>query len=123
MPVLPVQLSYKHGPKTNRFDAVVDSGADDCLFRSDIGAAIGIPIEKAPKHYVIGVVDGQKIEVFYHHVNLWVGADMIRITAGFSKTMSVAALLGRRGFFENYIVQFDSSTDPPTFDIQRLGRA
>jgi hypothetical protein len=61
--------------------------------------------------------------VYFHDVNLWVGADMLRITAGFSPQMSVAAVLGRRGFFEHFIVTFDPSGTPAGFDIQRLGRA
>jgi hypothetical protein len=48
---------------------------------------------------------------------------MIQIKAGFSPRLSVAGLLGRRGFFENFIIKFDPSATPPGFEILRLGRA
>jgi len=56
-------------------------------------------------------------------IHLWVGADMIKIRAGFSEEISVAAILGRRAFFENFTITFDLSSSPPGFEIQRLGRA
>jgi hypothetical protein len=68
-------------------------------------------------------VAGATIDVHYHDIHLWVGADRIKIRAGFSEKISVAAILGRRGFFENFIITFDPSSSPPGFEIQRLGRA
>lgn len=123
MPLLPVRLSSGHSRQTPRIEALIDSGAADCLFRADIGTFLGINVEKGIKGVMSGVAAGVKIDVYYHDVNLWVGVDMIKIRAGFSAEMSVAALLGRRGFFENFIVTFDPSATPPGFDIQRLGRA
>jgi len=48
---------------------------------------------------------------------------MLKIRAGFVRDLPVAGLLGRRGFFENFIITFDPSATQPGFDIQRLGRA
>ena len=122
--MLPVRLSYSHGKQTGRIEALIDSGADDCLFRADIGRAIGIKdIASGPVGEMAGIVPGVQIPVYYHHVNLWVGSSMIKITAGFTEKTSVGAILGRRGFFENFIITFDPSANPPGFDIQRLGRA
>lgn len=124
MPLIPVRLSYNHGKQTPRIEALVDSGADDCLFHSDIAHGLGIKSVEDGIHATTGgIVPGVKTDVFFHQVNLWVGADMIKLMAGFSKGMSVGALLGRRGFFENFIVTFDPSNNPPGFTIQRLGRA
>jgi len=33
---------------------------------------------------------------------------------------SLAGLLGRRGFFENFIVRFDHSSSPPYFDLEQI---
>lgn len=123
VPMLPVRLSFTHGKQTPRVEALIDSGAADCLFRADIAAFMGIKLEDGVKGATGGIVDGPRIDVYYHQVNLWVGADKIRITAGFAEKMSIAAILGRRGFFENFIITFDPSAEPPGFDIQRLGRA
>lgn len=123
MPVLPVRLSYGHGKQTPSIQALIDSGAADTLFRADIGQALGIKVQDGIKSDISGIVPGAKLDVFYHQVNLWVGADMIRIVAGFAPELSVAALLGRCGFFEHFIVKFDPSNNPPGFEITRLGRA
>ena len=123
IPVIPVRLSYGHGKQSLAFEAIVDSGAADCLFHAQIGKQIGLDVEKGPKRDIGGVGQGATIEAYYHNVKLWVGTGMIQIKAGFSPNLSVAGLLGRRGFFENFIIKFDPSASPPGFEIQRLGRA
>ena len=125
LPILNVQINNpaKHSPPTRRFEALIDSGSADTLFRSDIGRAIGLQIEHGVKGLVGGIVPGAKIEVCFHDVGLWVGADRIKIRAGFCDNLAVGAILGRRGFFEHFIITFDPSANPPGFDIQRLGRA
>jgi hypothetical protein len=123
VPVLSVRLSHGHGKQTNRFEALIDSGAGDCLFHADLCSALQIKLEKGAKGEVAGVARGVKIQAYYHGVKLWVGADILQITAGFVEDLPVAGLLGRHGFFENHIITFDPSANPPGFDLQRLGRA
>jgi hypothetical protein len=121
--MLPVRLSHGHGRQTPRIEALVDSGAADCLFGADIADFLQIKLDKGVQGSMGGLVDGPRITTYYHDVNLWVGADMIRIRAAFANGMSVRAILGRRGFFENFVITFDPAATPPGFDIQRLGRA
>lgn len=125
MPVLSVKIDNPatHSPPTKRFEAVVDSGAPDCYFHASIGRAIGLKIENGVKGDLSGIVQGAAIKVYYHDVGLYVGTDRVRVRAGFSDDVSVAGILGRRGFFDNFIITFDPSQTPPGFDIQRLGRA
>lgn len=125
MPILNVSINNPatHSPQTRRFEAIVDSGAPDCYLHADIARAIGLNIERGVRSAISGIVAGASIDVYYHDVNLWVAADRVKIRAGLSDTISVAAILGRRGFFENFIVTFDPSAIPPGFEIQRLGRA
>jgi hypothetical protein len=47
-PVLTVQIIHNHA-KSKRFDAIVDSGSDYCLFDANIGASIGIKIISGPE--------------------------------------------------------------------------
>ena len=112
-----------HSPPTKRFEAIVDSGAPDCYFHASIGRAIGLKIEKGVEGDLSGIVQGAGIKVYYHDIGLWVGADHIRIRAGFSDGVSVAGILGRRGFFDNFTITFDPALAPPGFSIQRVGRA
>ena len=122
--MLPIRLSYGHGKQSTRIEMLVDSGADDCIFRADIAKVIGIPkVEKGPMAEMGGIAAGVKIPVYYHRVKLWCGYDMVEITAGFSDQLSTAGLLGRRGFFEHYVVTFNPANNPPGFEIQRIGRA
>jgi hypothetical protein len=120
MPVLPVQLSVGHGQKSPRIEALIDSGSGDTLFRADVGRYLKLDIESGQKAKIGGVVQGHSIEAYFHDINLWVGAGMVKIKAGFSDGMTIGALLGRHGFFEHFIVTFDPSNNPPGFDITRL---
>ena len=60
-------------------------------------------------------------KVYYHNVKLVVGADIIDIKAGFSWDLT-ENLLGQIGFFDNFIVTFNPTFEPPCFDIQRVQR-
>jgi len=120
-PVLPVRLNYpqKHNT-TPSFEAFVDSGSPYCYFRTDIGRALGIKIGSGAQSALGGVIEGPRSPVFFHSVGLYVGADLIRIKAGFCETLSVGGILGRNGFFDNYKVTFDQSASPPCFELQRI---
>lgn len=123
--VLNVKVSYqaKHSPPSVRFEALVDTGSADTLFHGSVGKAIGIKVESGIKSDLGGIAKNKRIDVYFHDVLLHVGADMIRIRAGFSDDLSVAGILGRRGFFEHFIVTFDPTCEPPGFEMTRVGRA
>jgi hypothetical protein len=121
MPFLTVSLIIGHTP-TKKFEAVVDSGSFTCLFHADIGKAHGLKLKDGLKGDLGGVVGGAKGEVYYHKVKLCIGTHMILINAGFSEKLSVAALLGRHGFFEHFSVLFDRRTIHPGFEITRIYR-
>jgi hypothetical protein len=123
--LLPVQISNaaKHSPPTKRFDAMVDSGASQCIFHSSIGRAIGLAIEKGEENRTVGV-SGDATKIYMHDVSLHIpGGHVLKIRAAFSDDLPLAALLGRRGFFEHFKVSFDPSGASPGFDIERIHRA
>jgi hypothetical protein len=105
------------------FETLVDSGADACIFNASICNALQLELTRGIHGLMGGVAGGVQIDVWYHDVKLWVGADMLKIRAGFCERLPIAGLLGRRGFFEHHIVTFDPSANPPGFEIQRIGRA
>jgi hypothetical protein len=117
-------VSYlaKHSPPTKRFEAWIDSGSPDTYFHASVGRAIGIKVETGPKISLGGIVHtgSAGAPVFFHEVGLHVGADIIKIKAGFCDKLAVAGILGRRGFFENFVVTFDPAAAPPGFEIQRM---
>jgi hypothetical protein len=70
-----------------------------------------------------GVIGGVKRELYYHKVRLLAAGESDDITAGFSPTLSVPALLGQVGFFDHFIVTFDYTPHPPCFDLQKIDRS
>lgn len=93
-----------------RYEVLVDSGADFCIFSSEAGEALGFDVKKGKMREVFGV--GGKASLYYlHKVQIEVGGWMYEIEAGFmpdvaGRTMPYG-LVGQRGFFENFIVKFD----------------
>ncbi|MDP4010416.1 MAG: hypothetical protein Q8P37_00950 [Candidatus Spechtbacteria bacterium] len=103
-PVIPVELRYR---KENvKYEVLVDSGADLCIFHKEIGELLGMEIEKGKKEYVIGINGGR--EIFYvHSLTLNVGGWDYKIEAGF-KDMSKSGygVVGQTGFFDKFVVKF-----------------
>lgn len=122
VPLLNVSILYKHA-QSKRFEAMVDSGSPTCLFHSSIGKAIGIKIEDGKEGQLGGVIGGEIRKVYYHPIKLCIASNMISVVAGFSDSLSVAAILGRAGFFDNYSVTFDPCGTPPGLDLERINRA
>jgi hypothetical protein len=122
--IVPVQISNpaKHSPPCRKFEGVIDSGASICLFHASIGRGIGINIEKGEPDKTMGI-SGVATDIFVHTVSLHVLGSMFKIKAGFSDDLPLAGLLGRLGFFEHFKITFDSSNNPPGFDLERIYRA
>jgi hypothetical protein len=121
--VLLIQVS-RGGKTTTPFEALIDSGATNCLFHSDIAAVIGIKDFKTGiLSQTGGVVSGSTMDLYAHDIRLHIGADNFKITGYFSDQLPLPCLLGRSGFFENYIVTFDPTETNPGFELTRVHRA
>ena len=115
-----VRLSRRHAKPSGRFSAMLDTGSSFCLFRSDIGRSIGIDVPSGAHQTIGGVVPGASADVYFHRVNLHVEANwIVEINAGFIEGFQWGALLGRRGFFDQFDVKFSHSVNPPTFEIEK----
>jgi hypothetical protein len=119
-PVLTIQLIHNHAT-SKRFEALVDTGTDYCLFDARIGASIGIKVNNGPEGDLGGIVPGAKSTVYFHNVKLVVATEMVEIKAGFSWDLT-SNLLGQVGFFDNFVATFDWAPNPPCFDLQRIQR-
>jgi hypothetical protein len=82
-PILSVQIIHNHATSP-RFEAIVGTGSDYCLFRTSIGASIGIKIHDGAEGDLGGVIGGPRSKVYYRNVKLVVGTDIVDIKAGFS---------------------------------------
>jgi Aspartyl protease len=120
--LLPVQISnhVKHSPPTKRFEALVDTGASNCIFHASMGEAIGIDVDRGKEDQTVGV-SGKPTTVYLHDISLHVpGGHIFKIRASFSYDLPIAGILGRNGFLEHFKVLFDPSGNPAGFDIERF---
>ncbi len=111
-PVIPVTLC--RGSNKVKYEVLVDSGADFCLFHAEIGELLGIDITKGKAREVFGV--GGKASLYYiHKITIEVGGWPYEIDAGFMPSVSGRAmyhgLVGQKGFFENFIVTFNKKLE------------
>ena len=105
-PYLIVRLA--HSTKHKDVIALVDSGADLCLFHSDIGRLIGIDVESGSELAFEGV-SGATATAYLPRVSLTVrGVRSITLDIGFTDSMAVGTgLLGQQGFFEQFQINFE----------------
>ncbi len=120
-PLIRIRIGSRRGLTTRPFEALVDSGATDCMFPASIAAAIGLDLKAGAKNQRIGI--GGKQEVWVHPVILYVGEHVLSINASFAETLPVAGLLGRIGFFEHFKITFDPASRPPGLELERVHKA
>jgi hypothetical protein len=80
-------------------------------------------LEDGVKGDLWGVIGGAKAPMYFHKVKIIVFGEFFETMAGFSRDLSVTGLLGRRGFFENFMVKIDASSSPPSCEIEKIHRA
>ena len=105
-----IEIKLRSNSQSLRYEVLVDSGADICIFNSEAGEALGIDIKKGKPREVFGV--GGKASLYYLHViEIEVGGWTYNIEAGFMPDVAGKVMpygiVGQKGFFENFIVKFD----------------
>jgi hypothetical protein len=120
-PFIRIRVGIARGTTTRFFEALVDSGASDCMFPESIASAIGIKVESGKNEFRNGI--GGPQEVWTHPIVLYVGEHTLPINAAFAKTLPVGGLLGRRGFFDHFKITFDPTSDPPGLELERVHKA
>lgn len=105
-----IEIKVKSGSDSLRYEVLVDSGADICIFNSEVGEALGVDVKQGKAREVFGV--GGKASVYYlHKVKIGVGGWEYDIEADFMPDVAGRVMpygiVGQKGFFENFIVKFD----------------
>lgn len=111
------------GKRAVRVEGIVDSGSHFCLFHSQVGELLGLEVGKGTRDTVLGALRSPRSEVFYHHIDMEVAGERLRILAGFSSDALQPCLLGRDGFFDHFRVTFNPSLSPPGLEIDPVRRA
>ena len=105
-PIIPITLFY--GKQFVIYEALVDSGADFCIFHADIAKILTIPLTKGQKRQVGGITG--KLKTYYlHPITISIGGIKKSIEVGFSSYIADFGhgVLGQNGFFDLFIVKFD----------------
>ena len=103
VPVVATVLENKGDRLGFSFDSIIDSGADYCVFPSQLGTMIGLNVELGKKLPTYGV--GGQETLYFHNVKVVLIIDgeawEFKCFAGFSRKMNHkgVGLLGRQGFF------------------------
>ena len=105
-PVIPVTLTINGQPIP--YEALVDSGADICIFDAQLAELAGLDITTGSERLVAGIT-GQAERQYLHQVIVNVGGWEHTIEAGFLSNIGRHGygVLGQLGFFEFFKVTFD----------------
>jgi hypothetical protein len=126
-PAIKVQIgNLETRQRTPKFDAIVDSGSPWCIFKMEMAEFIGIrDVTSGPSYPLGGVIEGPRETMYFHKVNLFIEKFWsIEITAGFCKQLGTTGLLGRFGFFSNFVITCDHTNQKsPQLRIDKINRA
>ncbi len=103
-PIIPVSLKYKQ--RSIHYEALIDSGADFCIFPVEIGQKLGINFKKARKIYFSGAT-GEPILGLVGKIILKIGEVTFETKVVFADLAGKSALLGQYGFFDLCKIKFD----------------
>jgi hypothetical protein len=106
-PIIPVGLTVGADPFD--YSALIDSGADFCIFDASIAEALKLDVKSGKKISFSGVQDAGGAEAYLHDVTILIGGTKHKIPIGFSYDIAKDGygILGQRGFFDLFSVKFD----------------
>lgn len=120
-PVVEVEIFGTNG--SQKFNALIDSGADCSLFNAEIAELVGIDLSKSENRPFVGIGGKQQIKTqFLDNVEIKVEgiSKSIKIPVGFINSDSVGLLLGQDGFFDSYKLKFEKDHD--SFEIMPISK-
>jgi len=101
-----IRIRLKHRDRFIDLLALVDSGADDCLFPLDVARLLRLDFDPANSHLYAGIGQGA-VTATFQKVMLEVGGWSFILYAGFSDSPTVVPILGQNGFFDLFEVKFN----------------
>jgi hypothetical protein len=119
-PALKVILWYSH-KHTVPLIAILDTGADHCIFDAQIGQQLGVPVTRGDQVDISGI-GGGPIVGFMHTLSISVAGCNYKSPIVFAYNIPATGILGQTGFFDHFVARFDWTPDPPCFDIQQIPR-
>lgn len=104
-----ISIKIKARGNELRYAALIDSGADFCIFDAELAEYLGLNVRSGKKEEFGGVQEAGGAEAFLHEITINVGGWDYKMTAGFSYDIAKHGfgILGQKGFFDLFIVKFD----------------
>lgn len=106
-PIIPIRISYKD--KSAKYAALIDSGADFCIFDAHIGDYLGIEVRSGEKEAFGGVQEAGLATAYFHEVGVTIGDWEYKTNIGFSYDIAKYGygILGQKGFFSLFKITFN----------------
>lgn len=105
-----ISIAVKFHDKKIDYLALIDSGADFCIFHSEIGEYLGIDIKSGKKLEFFGVTGDKKV-AYFHHITICVGGHDKDCYCGFAPDFTAQrmpyGILGQKGFFDIFKIMMD----------------
>ena len=102
-PIIPVSLQYKN--KSIHYEALIDTGADFCIFPIELADTLGIKLNPDRIIYFSGI-EGQPVKGIIANIISRIGEINISINIVFAESGSTR-VLGQRGFFDHFDVKLN----------------
>jgi hypothetical protein len=106
-PLLPIILVGKNHRTPTPYYALLDSGADRCIFPAELASHVGIAaIETGARESAVGI-GSQRVDVYYHQLSIEIVGDPrdLPTEVGFSREIRLP-ILGRSFFRHFRVVAF-----------------
>jgi hypothetical protein len=117
-PWVPVRIR-RNGQATPRLLLLVDSGADFCVLKSEIGAALGIADIRAGNPCQLRGLGSAVVNSWFHDVEVEFEGRVFPSRFAFtSEALPISGMLGRKGFFDQFkTVSFDEKNRVVTIKV------
>ena len=105
--MIPIKLIS--GDQVVRYEVLVDSGADNSIFHSEVADALGIRMTAGELDDFMGATGG-KARMYIHPVQIEVGGWCFDTKVAFADVLGLKGmpgLAGQIGFFDLFTVKFD----------------
>ena len=105
-PVVDILLMF--GNKSIEYQVLVDSGADFCIFHTEMANILGIPVTQGKRMTFYGT-GGIPQAAYFNDIRMEIYGWQMDLYAGFSSEMKSLpyGILGQTGFFDQFKVEFD----------------
>ena len=106
-PVIPFELVS--GSKEIKYNALIDSGADFCIFDGQMGELLGLDLNSGQSLDFGGIQALKGAKAFLHEIKIKIGGWSYKTIVGFSYDIAPFGfgILGQKGFFDLFSVKFD----------------